>query len=184
MDGSRGATGAVDVGVSHLNMNINVIGGHGLGSGLASGGDKNTAGGESSSSPPVGESEMLQITGVEACAAAPRALRGYPGFISHLFISPSNQKALAFLSSPRSTLHPVSISSTIRFRSHTYNVETRPTHRSAAALPVAMRSVASVRSPPLLPGGCAPRQALYSQPNCRPCWPRNRKLLVQTRDGR
>lgn len=57
MDGSRGATGAVDVGVSHLNMNINVIGGgHGLGSGLASGGDKSTAGGDSSSSsPPVGE---------------------------------------------------------------------------------------------------------------------------------
>lgn len=52
MDGSRGATGAVDVGVSHLNMNINVIGGgHGLG-----GGDKSTAGGDSSSSsPPVGE---------------------------------------------------------------------------------------------------------------------------------
>lgn len=57
MDGSRGATGAVDVGVSHLNMNINVIGGgHGLGSGITSGGDKSTAGGESSSaSPPVGE---------------------------------------------------------------------------------------------------------------------------------
>lgn len=59
MDGSRGATGAVDVGVSHLNMNINVIGGgHGLGSssgGLASGGDKSSAGGDStSSSPPVG----------------------------------------------------------------------------------------------------------------------------------
>lgn len=33
MDGSRGATGSMDVGISHLNMNINVIrgGGHGLG---------------------------------------------------------------------------------------------------------------------------------------------------------
>ncbi|CAM9571056.1 unnamed protein product [Hapterophycus canaliculatus] len=56
MDGSRGATGSVDVGVSHLNMNINVIGGgHGLGSGgLTSGGDKGTGAGDSvSSSTPV-----------------------------------------------------------------------------------------------------------------------------------
>lgn len=54
MDGSRGATGAVDVGVSHLNMNINVIGGgHGLGSGLSAG-DKSAAGDSAvSSSPPV-----------------------------------------------------------------------------------------------------------------------------------
>ncbi|CAN0461334.1 unnamed protein product, partial [Ectocarpus sp. 12 AP-2014] len=54
MDGSRGATGAVDVGVSHLNMNINVIGGgHGLGSGLSAG-DKSAAGDSTvSSSPPV-----------------------------------------------------------------------------------------------------------------------------------
>lgn len=59
MDGSRGATGSVDVGVSHLNMNINVIGGgHGLGSsGLTSNDvDKSNAGVDSSSSsPPVGE---------------------------------------------------------------------------------------------------------------------------------
>lgn len=72
MDGSRGATGAVDVGVSHLNMNINVIGGgHGLGSGLASGGgDKSTAGGDSSSSsPPVGEALETSSSRAEAPAA-------------------------------------------------------------------------------------------------------------------
>lgn len=57
MDGSRGATGTVDVGVSHLNMNINVIGG--LGS--AVGGGASPSGGAAgdstasvaSSSPPV-----------------------------------------------------------------------------------------------------------------------------------
>ena len=74
MDGSRGATGSVDVGVSHLNMNINVIGGgHGLGSGgLASGGDQTAAGGadSSSSSPPVGERPDRR----RVCAAAVRCV--------------------------------------------------------------------------------------------------------------
>lgn len=64
--GARGATGAVDVGVSHLNMNINVTGGGvgGLGSsvvGLAGtsdsggggGGDSSSVAGGSTSSPPV-----------------------------------------------------------------------------------------------------------------------------------
>lgn len=81
MDGSRGATGAVDVGVSHLNMNINVIGGgHGLGSGsggLASGGDRSTSGADStSSSPPVGtQTHTLHTPRVEDPVARTRALR-------------------------------------------------------------------------------------------------------------
>lgn len=64
MDGSRGATGSVDVGVSHLNMNINVIGGgHGLGStavagvqggsGTTEASSVNDTAASSSASPPV-----------------------------------------------------------------------------------------------------------------------------------
>lgn len=66
MDGPRGATGAVDVGVSHLNMNINVTagglgavgipGGAASGSGDATGATSGLAGGVdsvASSSPPV-----------------------------------------------------------------------------------------------------------------------------------
>ncbi|CAM9233704.1 unnamed protein product, partial [Ascophyllum nodosum] len=56
MNGSRGAAAAVDVGVSHLNMNINVIG-HGLGStGVGVQGGSETTLGDSASgspSPPV-----------------------------------------------------------------------------------------------------------------------------------
>lgn len=57
MDGSRGATGSVDVGVSHLNMNINVTGG-GLGS-VGIQGNSDTAGdaASASSSPPVCKAE-------------------------------------------------------------------------------------------------------------------------------
>lgn len=56
MDGSRGATGTVDVGVSHLNMNINVIGG--LGNAVGGGASPSAGAGDStasvaSSSPPV-----------------------------------------------------------------------------------------------------------------------------------
>lgn len=88
MDGSRGATGAVDVGVSHLNMNINVIGGgHGLGSGsggLASGGDRSTSGADStSSSPPVGTQAHSHLhperreEPIVYTEAVPNALQGY-----------------------------------------------------------------------------------------------------------
>lgn len=58
MEGSRGASAAVDVGLSHLNMNINVIG-HGLNSTTVSvqGGNEASAGDSSSgsNSPPVSE---------------------------------------------------------------------------------------------------------------------------------
>lgn len=99
MDGSRGATGAVDVGVSHLNMNINVIGGgHGLGSSLASGGDKGAAGGDSkSSSPPVGgtteaATSCAEVARAYVCGAAvaPRVLSQHISPIRRLslFFSP------------------------------------------------------------------------------------------------
>lgn len=121
MDGSRGATGAVDVGVSHLNMNINVVGGgHGLGSGgLASGGDKGTAGGDSSSSsPPVG-GEFSRRASTAVPAAAPRALCGtafVPRVLSHL---PHQKEAhtpcLVVCLASLSSLHPISNGHSISF---------------------------------------------------------------------
>lgn len=107
MDGSRGATGAVDVGVSHLNMNINVIGGgHGLGSGLTSGGDKGTAGGESSSSsPPVGECSRQRRARAAATAGAFVIRPLYPGF-SHTHLPHQKKLSLSLSrSKPPSILY-------------------------------------------------------------------------------
>lgn len=64
MDGSRGATGSVDVGVSHLNMNINVTAG-GLGTvGIQGNNDATGDTASASSSPPVCKAlwSMLRVS--------------------------------------------------------------------------------------------------------------------------